>query len=55
VTLAKEGWAAGPKVMFPPVDANLYFFKTRLEVEAGAGLGSNGMWSVQLGAGTRWK
>lgn len=53
--LTDSGWVAGPKVMFPPFDANLLLFKTRIEAETGLAFGASGHWLLHLGAGGRFE
>lgn len=55
VSLTKTGWAAGPKLLFPPFDLNLWLFKVRTEADVGVALGSGGERVVQLGAGGRFR
>lgn len=46
----KDGWAAGPKILFPPAKV----WKFRGELDAGVGIGPDGTWAGVIGAGVRW-
>lgn len=48
--LAKDGWAVGPKLMFPPLSA----WSMRAEAEAGVAFGPTGAFVLQAGFGVRW-
>lgn len=48
---AKDGWAFGPKVLFPP----FHILGLQGEADAGFGLGPNGQYAFAAGAGLRWR
>jgi hypothetical protein len=51
----KSGWAVGPKMLFPPADLNLWFFKLRAETEVGLGVGGGGERVLVAGIGGRFR